>query len=282
MTEEILVSSLAQMGMLGWNPRVEFAMHGEPTMHPHYIDMIAAARIAAPHWQLMMTSNAGGLLRSPGPVANINKLFEVGLNILALDDYQGVAYVPKIRQALTENTVNSFVYDYPADKRGNPHQRHKISEHKLVFLQDLTVATHGTHTKLSNHAGCGSKALDEPIQQRCAQPFRELAIRWDGNVALCCNDWRGVHKCGNVMTDGIDAIWNGTAMGAAREKLYASDRNFGICRGCDYKTYRNGLLPDKFGKDDMDIPDEQTMADIEAACAGDPYTKPVLNPWEVG
>lgn len=27
--------------------------------------------------------------------------------------------------------------------------------------------------------------------KRCAMPFREMAIRWDGSVALCCDDWRG-------------------------------------------------------------------------------------------
>src|ERR1700751_707297 len=217
MTTECLQSVMNQMMELGWNPRVEFAMHGEPTMHPDYIGMIEVARQAAPRWQLMMTSNAGGLLRSPGPVANINNLFAVGLNILALDDYEGVAYVSKIRKAIAEDPVDVPVYEYPADPRGNPHQRHKPTEHMLVFLQDVEVASRGTHSVLTNHAGCGSKALDAPLMQRCAKPFREFSIRWDGNVALCCNDWRGVYKCGNIMAEGVEAIWNGIAMDAARQ-----------------------------------------------------------------
>lgn len=303
MEESTLRTLMRKVVALQWNPRIEFAMHGEPTMHPDYVGMIRACREEAPRLQIMMTSNAGGLLRKPGPLANVVALFEAGLNVLALDNYDGANLVPKVREAIEKNCYVEEtdekacyhvrtdkrsgeymfrMYDYPDNPHGTPHARRPRGSRILSIVRDITQATSGNHATLTNHAGCGGPSLTEPVSKRCAKPFREIGVRWDGNVAMCCNDWRGHHKCGNVVTDELDKdIWNGTAMGAAREKLYAAERDFGPCAKCDFISYRNGLLPDKFGKDKMHRPDAQTDADIKRALAGDPYSKPVLRPWEL-
>lgn len=83
MTEKTLRSLVSSIIDEGWNPRLEFAMHGEPTMHPDYVGMIHTARQEAPRLHIMMTSNGGGLLKKPGAAANINALFDAGLNVLA-------------------------------------------------------------------------------------------------------------------------------------------------------------------------------------------------------
>lgn len=288
-----LRSLCEQMMVLGWNPRLEFAMHGEPTMHPNYAGMIATARAAAPKLPMMMTSNGGGLIRKPGVEANLKALFDAGLNMLALDDYEGANLVPKIRKAIGFGDVNDSgerlptvldgvkTYEYPAQPDGNPHTRRKVAEHVLTFIQDISVADKGTHSLLNNHAGSGAPLNYTQAGKRCAKPFRELSVRWDGSVAVCCNDWRGIYKCGNVVTDGLDAVWNGAAMFAARQKLVRGERDFGPCNGCDAVSYRVGLLPDKMGRTTLPPPDEATLAAIGHALRGEPYTAPVKRPWEL-
>jgi radical SAM protein with 4Fe4S-binding SPASM domain len=237
----------------------------------------------------MMTSNGGGLLKAPGAAANIQALFDAGLNVLALDDYEVVKIVPKIIDNLYDNEevfnylageLNLQVYDYPTEPQGNPHTRRKPHERVLSVIQDISKAGTGTHSLLNNHAGAGAPLNNSQAGKRCAKPFREMSIRWDGNVAVCCNDWRGVYKCGNVVTDGLDKVWNGPAMQAARRKLYHGMRDFGPCKGCDARSYRPGLLPDKLGKYELDLPTKRDLVTIEAACAGESYTAPVLRPWE--
>lgn len=281
MTPDTLRNLLTSVVRNGWNPRLEFAMHGEPTMHRDYVGMIRVARESAPRLQIMMTSNGGGILRKPGALANVTALFEAGLNVLALDDYQGVGVVPKIREAVWERIPGVTYYDYPDNLAGSPHVRRKRSAKVLTIVRDIVQATKGNHAVLTNHAGSGGPGLAEPLAERCAKPFREIGVRWDGNVAMCCNDWRGQHKCGNVNDTDISDIWQSAAFGAAREMLYAGNRNFGPCAVCDYHSYRNGLLPDKFGKEKMHAPDAQTLADVQAALAGAPYTEPRLRPWEI-
>jgi MoaA/NifB/PqqE/SkfB family radical SAM enzyme len=280
MDKKTLESVVGQMVELGWNPRIEFAMHGEPSLHPDFVGMVRLARSLAPRFHVMMTSNGGGLLRKPGAAKSVAALFEAGLNVLALDDYVGVGIVPKIREAVRDGLPGVMMHEYPDDPRGNPHQRRRPHERVLSFVKAIDEADKGTHATLNNHAGAGAPLSDAGQGKRCAKPFRELSVRWDGSVAVCCNDWRGVYKCGNAAIDGLDAVWNGDAMNAARQKLVIGQRDFGPCAGCDAISYRVGLLPDKLGKKTMPKPNAATEKAIAAALAGPSYTKAVLRPWE--
>jgi hypothetical protein len=288
MEESTLRCLMKQMVELKWNPRVEFAMHGEPTMHPDFAGMVRAAREVAPRLQLMMTSNAGGLMRKPGPAENVESLFRAGLNVLALDDYEGVNFVGKVREACAlsvKEDANSVLqkvrfYEYPAQPLGNPHSRVSHTEMKVSYIQSIDEAKKGTHSHLNNHAGAAAPLNDRMAGKRCAKPFREMSVRWDGNVAVCCNDWRGHYKCGSVLLEGVEGVWHGEAMTAARQKLVLGQRDFGPCRGCDAMSHRVGLLPDKFGKVTLPLPDKSTDAAIAAALAGKPYATPILREWE--
>jgi len=271
------LSLLLQVRKLKWNPRIEFAMHGEPSFHPNLVGMVGLVYDTLPKYHLMLTTNGGGFLKPPGPLKNIENLFDAGLTILALDDYEGVKIIEKIRLQL-EGFDRVPVYEYPQDTRGNPHRR----GHRFVsFIADISKTATGTHSVLNNHSGSGAPLDFSRIHERCEKPFRELSVRWDGNVAISCNDWEGRFKCGNVVTDGVMAIWNGPRMNAARQKLYHGQRDFGPCYGCNSRGYRTGLLPDKKGLKTLPLPDEETDKFIAEALAGPSYTERVRRPWHV-
>ena len=253
-----------------WNPRIEFAMHGEPTMHPFFIEMISLFRKKLPKTSLMMTSNGGGLLKDTEET--VNKLMDAGINVLFLDNYERIKIVDKIKERYTGPHP---VFEYPTDRRANPHRRRKYDEHDIVVGMDLTLATNGTHAQVSNHAGSAFPLNYDQWGKRCAKPFRELSIRWDGNVALCCNDWPGWYKCGNLHSTNLQDIWQGDAFHAARQKLYHGQRDFGPCNGCDNVTLRNGLLPDRMGRRSLPEPDEHTKEEINKALSNGTYTPKV-------
>lgn len=266
----------ADMAAANWTARVEFAMHGEPTMNPDFIELVRVFRKHLPKNQLMMTSNGGGLLKDT--TERIEALFAAGLNILALDDYQTVAIVPKLRQRYSGGIS---VHDYPKDGLDySPHRRHPRSTKMIVILEDIEQAAAGSHAVLTNHCGCGAPPNQSKAGQRCAKPFRELGVRWDGKIAGCCNDWRGVYKVGDATKTPIYELWNNEALSAMRRKLYAGERDFGACNGCDYVSYRNGLLPDKMGKATMGKPTPADAETIKAATRGRMFAIKVLRPWE--
>lgn len=266
MDPSIARSVAEQVATLGWNPRIEYAMHGEPTMHPDLPALIEPFRRALPGTYILVTSNGGGLLRDTD--ATVAALFEAGLDTLALDDY----VTNKIVQRFEEQYSGPGVMRYPADKAANPHQRSKTQ--RVVIMQDLTTTDEGTHGTVHNSAGFAAPKDYSKNDKRCAKPFRELAVRWDGNVAICCNDWSGQFKVGNVMTEGLEAIWQHPRMQAARKALYHGRRDLlEPCNGCTATTYRNGLLPDKKGLIDLPFPTVDDQLTLAEAIDGPDYTR---------
>ena len=276
MSPVIVSEIVSEIKRLKWTSRIEFAMHGEPTLHPDIVEVIREFRSHLSN-PLMITSNAGGLQNGHRAL----DLFDAGLDVLAIDAYETVKLASKFRESLNPAELlkrHILVYDYPADAAGNPHRRTKFK--RICFLEDISKAAHGTHSVLNNHCGAGAPLNDSAAGRRCAKPFRELSIRWDGHVAICCNDWRGVYKIGNVHETPLDEIWNHPRFDAARRHLYLGERVFPPCKGCDAISPRVGLLPDKLGKQTMPAPDKKSDLFLKAALHGDPYTFPVQRPWE--
>jgi len=260
-----------------WSPRIEFAMHGEPTMNPDFIEIVRVFRKHLPKASLNLTSNGGGLLKNQGYSSNINALMEAGLNILSLDNYDGIRIVDKILQGYNGPYP---VRKYPQDLDANPHRRRKPNEHDVVVIQDIEAATKGNHSTLSNHAGGSFPPNNKMDGKRCAKPFRELSVRWNGKVAMCCNDWPGRYKIGDLLTTTIQELWQGEAFDAARRALYHGQRTFEPCKGCDHVSYRPGLLPDAKGKHEMAAPDAKMWAVVEKYTSGEPYTPRIKRPWD--
>lgn len=249
---------------LGWNPRVELAMHGEPSMHPDLDTVIKIIRMFLPEVSIMVTTNGSGLIHA----GKVDALFCAGLNTLAFDDYKHSAWREKINAILVAyaEAAHISLYRYPENANGNPHQR--FHKKRIVVIRDISDATEGTH-QLTNQGANSFAPVVASLQKRCAKPFRELSIRWDGSVALCCDDWKGVYKIGNVNNVNLDAIWTHPRFEAARRYLMVGDRaSLQPCAGCNVITYRNGLLPDKKGQQTILPPDDLTRLVANEAMSG--------------
>jgi radical SAM protein with 4Fe4S-binding SPASM domain len=265
MTLETAERIASEIARAGWIPRIEFAMHGEPTMSKQLPAILAIFRKHNPKASLMVTCNGGGL--TTGTFEKIQAMFDAGLNSLVFDDYKHADFVPKIRPFLA--LLDMPVYEYPLQKdEANPHQ--KFNGRRVIIIQDISINTTGSH-QLSNQGG-SSGSHKENIQRRCAKPFRELSFRWDGNVALCCDDWPGKYKIGNIHDMPLEELWNHPRFDAARRRLYQKDRSFGPCNGCTVKTPRDGILPDKQGVDEMPLPDAESHKHLVDAMRGQPFT----------
>ncbi len=301
MTLETAERIASQMAIHKWNARVEFAMHGEPTMNPFATELVATFRRHLPKSYFLMETNGSGLMKDP--IGKIRDFFQAGLTTLAIDEYQGIKWAQHVREGLGEEAMNPSItskinfftiddaeealdsipvhyYEYPAaGPDGNPHKR---SVHKrLIFIAPINASTTGTHSTISNHAGAGGPLNDVARGKPCAKPFRELGFRHDGSVAVCCNDWRGEFPIGAIHKLSLNEIWQHPRMNAARSFLYHGMRVLKPCLGCDHISYRTGLLPDKSGLETLPEPTDAEAEIWESALLEGPLTTPVKRPWEV-
>lgn len=229
-----------------WNSRFEMSLRGEPSLNPDGPYIVSLLRERFPKSSIMMTSNGGGFVGRNG-FKHLMDLYDAGVNIIALDDYAHANLVPKIRRYTDDLELEGVrIYEYPEQKEGNPHKRRK-GKH-LVFIQDITEATKGTHSTLSNHAGSAAPLDYKYKDKRCGLPFRELVIRYDGTVNLCCHVWTGQFTYGDLSLESAEEIWHGKPIEAMRKILYHEGRVESPCLGCTAKPLKVGLLPDKLGK----------------------------------
>lgn len=264
-----------QISSAGWSSRIVFSMHGEPTLNPNYNEIIKVFRKNLLKSSFLMISNGHGFIKNS--TDSINAVMKSGINILHLDNYE---YLNTIKIIIEKYKGPYDILFYPQNKKANPQQRKRPNEHMIVICEDIAKGTGGINSVITNHAGCSFPKSDLMEGKRCAKPFRELSVRWDGNIAICCQDFRGIYKCGNINNQSIDHIWNNKYFRSARKALYHGMRTFDPCRGCDARSYRIGLLPDKYGKESLPEPNNKTWKFIKKANSGKPYTKPVKRPWE--
>ena len=234
---------------VGWNQRWEFAMHGEPTMNPHIFDIYAVIRKWHPASSMMMLTN--GIPMLPDAAGFVQNLWDSGLNTVAIDAYESTGAPDKIRKSLSDAGISW--HEYPEEPGPNPHQRTKWHEKNVCFVQDISTATKGTHSSISNQAGAAGPLTDKFNDRRCGRPYRELAVRQDGRIAICCNDWPGEMIVGDVSKENTRAVWTSEDYEAIRRILYVDKRTFRPCQGCDSQSPRPGILPDRMGKQTMTI-----------------------------
>lgn len=274
MTLEMARDIAISMKALKWNSRIEFAMHGEPTMNPNLVDIIKIFRQHLPKNYLLLETNGRGL--TTDPVGYVTKLKNAGINCLAIDEYNGVSWASDIVNTL--RSEGHTVINYPQDKAGNPHQRKK--GFMVVVVAPITLSGEGTHATLNNHCGCGGPLEYSKNDKRCAKPFREISIRWNGNVSICCNDWRGIVNAGNVK-NGIDKVWNGEVFQSTRRILLEGRRDLiGICNGCNATSYRPGLLPDLLGQVELSGASQSDVSVLALASKGATMATRNQRPWE--
>ena len=279
MTRAVAERIVSEIARVGWNSRIIFSMHGEPTLNKNIIPIIKLFRKHLPKAVLSIMTNGYGIVHSDkyDIVTMVENLRDAGLNDLIVDYYSKKGDAKTIEDAVTDK---GFVIEH----LGPNVKLYGTNPRKFRILFNPPIQKEGAINRhLCNHCGAAAP-LDMSYEgKRCVRPFRELAFRYDGSVALCCNDFRGEYPIGNIMESSIEDIWYSKRFEAARILLYAGNRNFKPCLGCNALSHRVGLLPDKLGKETMPEPTDKILnyaksisAKNEPLC-GENFNK---RPWE--
>lgn len=227
----------------GWNSKIVFAQHGEPTLNPNLFDIVKVFRKHLPNNIFHMYTNGYGINKAENPNKYVKKLFESGINDIIVDCYSDDGdwnFIQKVDNSLCEIEVYA---------KGIPlyTNNHKA---RILLLPPIQKDNKITR-KLANHAGAAAPLDHSYDNKRCAMPFRELAFRYDGNVSLCCDDFRGEYPIANINDMGIVELWNHERFQAARIMLYNYSRDFRPCSGCTNISMRVGFLPDSSGQENL-------------------------------
>lgn len=245
--------------MAEWCPkaRIEFAMRGEPLMNPEHLVIFDVFRSRLPKAQMMVTTNGDTIRTSSSAWAQgkrrlqerLELMFRFGLDFVLLDTYYPKERRDALREeayALKDIQVVDYYDDWAPDGKSPYHNHGRKVQRTVVLMDDLAVRD-GEHSsrQVKTHAGANmAKTIPAPLRRNCGRPFREMTIAWNGDVTLCCDDWRKEYIVDNVNETSMRDIWINPRFEAARARLMQKDRDFGPCRECDAPAApRTGLLP---------------------------------------
>lgn len=247
MTQNTAAVAARGLAVLCPEARYEFAMHGEPLANPEWDRCVGLFRYYLPRAQIQITTN-GIVTLKRGMQRVFDEAFAVGVDFVVLDTYYPErdrlhAEVAKLRGI----SVVDFYRDWQPRGKSPYANYHRKLQRTVVVMDD--ISRHQGEAKartLFNHAGNNPLGVvpAEPLRKTCTIPFREMSICWNGNVNICCMDWRHEYTVGNVVEQHPTAVWNSPAFRAARRALQNRSREFTPCNRCDVGSgTRAGLLP---------------------------------------
>ena len=67
----------------------------------------------------------------------------------------------------------------------------------------------------------------------CTKTLSHLAIHWNGDCVICCRDFDGFTKVGNLFFASIEEVWNASKYGEYRDQFSNKDwKGNELCRNC--------------------------------------------------
>ncbi len=243
--------------LASWLPkiRIEFALQGEPLLNKNYMEIFRIFRAEFPKCQIMVTTNTDPLRKGTGfNLEKIKSLFLNGVNILVCDYYGEKQDMPyhQFKSELKKNQMFP-VYDFFEDKP----MIWGYKSPKIAYLVCIDNTMDRNFSRnLNNQAGNTSPdliALDNysieplPLKTRCHLPFREMAIRQDGVVPICCMDWQRETLMGKFPEKSLQDIWEGEVFFRTRSVLFNKERGaINPCNRCNYHPVKVGLVQDPY------------------------------------
>lgn len=265
----------------GYNPRILVACHGEPSLHPKFIQCLMLMRNLMPKaWIQVMTN--GYLVNKD--VSIITDMYSAGVNDISLDEYSDSKFTKQtIKEEIERCEKETGIHvDFKIMAPGVPlYAAKNTKNHRLLLIPAIDERLVTTSRRLVNHCGAGMPPDTSCKEKVCTLVFREMTFRWDGWVNICCQDFRGEYRIANCMDPEIKCfndLWLHPRFEAARRVLYHKHRVFSPCNKCNSLPVRPGLIPDHLGKETMPFPTKQDKRLVYKK--NEPLAKIVPRDWE--
>lgn len=244
MTEELYARILDECALETGLRRIEPFLMNEAFTDKRIVELIHQAKRQVPHAMVTLTTNG-----SPMVPRVCDRLVHSGLDAIwfsfnganpeTYEQIMGISYeqvkrnidyLLKIRPPTLQVYVNMIETGLMAPE----------IEQNIRYWQQRGVQAGSS--PLVNRAGNVTNFSElnyQPISNRpvrvCELPFYKMYIIYNGDVVLCCMDWRRKVVLGNVAQQSIRDIWNGPEYRRIRRlHIEGHDAEIELCSNCSY------------------------------------------------
>lgn len=205
MDEVLFKSIIKQLKDLNYSGRLAFHSNNEPFMDKRIIEFVKYARNRLPKAYIYMYTN--------GTLLTMEKF-------LGIIPYLSKIYIDNYNDDLKLNKTSKDINDY-------------CRKNKLINLK-VEIRLRKIHEVLNTRGGQSpNNHKKKTLNMSCILPFKQLVIRPDGKISLCCNDPLGKFTLGDLNKQSLIEIWYSKKYSIIRNKLSKGRKNICLCKYCD-------------------------------------------------
>lgn len=220
---------------------------GEPLLHPQFSELI---KICSDNMlQVRITTNGTLLYRYDFSTMNINKINISLQSLINLKKEEQIKYFENLKTFFLQIAPKLYNHQLGIELRlWNNAKNDLIKTNNLYIkekLNEIVEYQKYPNVRIDEEDEFNWPSLDSPINDNpfyCHGGKTHLAILTNGDVVMCCLDYLGHTKLGNIYQNSLSEIIN--------QEPYTKTINnyrkpyFALCQRC---SYRNRLLNRKRG-----------------------------------
>lgn len=214
--------------------RLQFDYRGEPLLNPNWKKIIKIFRKILPNSQIHLITNGDFL-----DMDIAKEFFKMGGNILSVDCYNGTF------EERTKYYKSNEIFRVHIDGEDDfhPYNRHNPKNtREMVLIPDNFALNKKGLREWNNLAGnidyksAKIEPLKKPLYKPCTLPFKDIVIRYNGDIRLCYLDGENNNSIfGNIHDINLEDFWyNNKKLNLIRTLLYNKLRIHPPCNRCDY------------------------------------------------
>lgn len=206
MSRSLFENIIEQLANIDYKGKLALFSNNEPFLDKNIIEKHEYARKKLPNARMHLFTN-GTLLT----IDKFKKIVEY-LDELIIDNYQQDLMLIKPCQDIE-----------------------KYCEEHTELKKKVTIVLRKQQEILTNRGGNAPNRMDKVSypNAKCVLPFKQLIIRPDGKVSLCCNDPLGCDTLADLNKEKILDAWYNPKFQRVRECLYKGRENWEHCQYCD-------------------------------------------------
>lgn len=209
--EKLYRKIIDELSHIDFDGRISPSLFGEPLLDKRLIRFVEYTRRHLPKVKILVFSNGDYL--TPNKYIG---LIEAGVTAFTITQHG---------KTISESMQHLFAFI-----KNNPSVKNVI---KYNVFSD--------RTPLYNRGGL-VEVERRHKRPRCILSNNPVCIDYNGNVILCCNDYFGEVKFGNVRDKNLIDIWKSDFYKNTRRNLRKGKYDFEICKRCNELLTKNGRL----------------------------------------
>ena len=212
MEEELFSSIMKQLNGLKFKGSLSLHSNNEPLLDKRLPEFAKEARQKLPRARIKMFTN-GSLL-----TLDLFRTLLPSFDRIFINNYNDR---PEMHPQVKE------IHDYCLTPEGQD----------FITGKSVVIQYRNPNVVLSSRGGNAPnrKPPVHPPSFKCPYPYKQLIVRPDGKISLCCNDALGEMTLGDLATDPILDVWRGPAYTAVRNAMTTKGRaGIPVCSLCDF------------------------------------------------